>query len=157
VEMKWKETLRPLSPEMVRSGERKVKPSWNVSMKQNSPAEQTHSEGGSLWTQRKMPPRPPRPVEPTPSPKPANPSPPPEPVLPWRDRYQFEPLGPTLGRSNIIKSVIKQIQDENISVHGHYPRDVSINNDTVNPSNMLNKTFAQKKKKRFLIRLLLWT
>ena len=52
--MRWKESLRPLSPEMVRAGEKKVKPDWNVSMKQNSPAMQTNSEGGSLWTQRKM-------------------------------------------------------------------------------------------------------
>jgi len=43
--------------------------------------------------------------------------------VPWRDRYQFEPLGPTLGRSNVIESAIKQIQDENITAIGHYPRD----------------------------------
>ena len=39
--MRWKESLRPLSPEMVRAGDKKVKPDWNVSMKQNSPAMQT--------------------------------------------------------------------------------------------------------------------
>lgn len=76
-----------------------------------------------------MQPRPPRPEPPpreeTPSPPPP-PSPPPEPQpepIPWRDKYQFEPLGPTLGRSNIIESAIKQIQEEKILSIGHYPKD----------------------------------
>merc|ERR1712130_438551 len=61
--------------------------------------------------------------EPTPPP-----TPPPEPVqIPWRDRYQFEPMGPTLGRTNIIESAIRQIQDENILPIGHYPKDGFVN------------------------------
>jgi len=124
--LSWQRSLRPLDPG-VEEANKRPKPAWNCSRKWNSPSLVTNSEGGSLWTARKMQPRPPRPKTPprerTPSPPPA-PSPPPQPEpQPWRDKYQFEPLGPTLGRSNVIESAIKQIQEENILSIGHYPKD----------------------------------
>jgi len=94
---------------------------------------QTNREGGSLWTSRKLPPRPPKPETPPPPKEPTPPpTPPPEPEpvpqqIPWRDRYQFEPLGATLGRTNIIESAIRQIHDEKITAIGHYPRDGFVN------------------------------
>jgi len=126
----WQRSLRPLDPG-VQEGKRK--PSWNVSRKWNSPSMQTNREGGSLWTSRKLPPRPPKPETPPPPKEPTPPpTPPPEPEpvpqqIPWRDRYQFEPLGATLGRTNIIESAIRQIHDEKITAIGHYPRDGFVN------------------------------
>lgn len=146
----WQSSLRPLDPG-VQDGVRKKKPSWNMSSKKNSPSDITNREGGSLWTARKIQPRPPRPVspppprEPTPPPTPSpEPEPAPEPI-PWRDRYQFEPLGATLGRTNIIESAIKQIQDENITPIGHYPRDGFVNDHFAESrcsSVLSNKTFT---------------
>ena len=49
--------------------------------------------------------------------------------------------------SNIIKSVIKQIQDENISVHGHYPNERSMDNDTKSYSSTSYKTFLQQQRR----------
>merc|ERR1711971_1384928 len=93
----WQRSLRPLDPG-VEDGKKK-KPSWNVSSKKISASDVTNREGGSPWTARKPQPRPPRPAspppprEPTPPPTPSpEPEPAPEPI-PWRDRYQFEPLG----------------------------------------------------------------
>jgi len=146
----WQRSLRPLDPG-VEENAKKAKPKWNCSKKWNSPSMVTNREGGSLWTARKLQPRPPRPLTPppreeTPPPPPASPPPPqpqPQPI-PWRDKYQFEPLGPTLGRSNVIESAIKQIQHENILSIGHYPKDGVIKDNFAemrSSSRMSNGTF----------------
>merc|ERR1712045_270262 len=141
--IRWQKSLRPLDPG-VEDKSKKPKPKWSGSSV-NSRMEQL---GGSLWTARKIQPRPPRPATPPREPTPPPPSPPPEPLpapIPWRDKYQFEPLGPTLGRSNIIESAIKQIQDENILSIGHYPKDGVVKDnfaDMRSESRMSNRTFT---------------
>lgn len=152
----WQRSLRPLDPG-VEEGGKKKKPAWNVSCKKNSPSDVTNREGGSLWTARKMPPRPPKPRTPSPPPTPKEPTPPPtpppEPVqIPWRDRYQFEPMGPTLGRTNIIESAIRQIQDENILPIGHYPKDGFVNDhftEARSASRLSNSTFTMNSNNNF--------
>lgn len=146
----WQRSLRPLDPG-VEEEKKKKKPAWNVSSKKNSASDVTNREGGSLWTARKIQPRPPRPASPPPPREPTpppTPEPEPEPApapIPWRDRYQFEPLGATLGRTNIIESAIKQIQHENITPIGHYPRDGFVNDHFAESrcsSVLSNKTFT---------------